>query len=74
MYFDGLLYLQVVGIQDDASPKLAQHRAEVYHAALGIVFADFKSETNHGMIINIFETQKKGLPIFMAVSADYEEM
>ena len=65
---------QVVGMEDDASSKLAQHRAEVYHTALGIVFANFNSEANHGMVINTFETQRKGLPIFMAVSADYEEM
>jgi hypothetical protein len=65
---------QVVGLKADSSSKLAQHRAEVYHAALGIVFASFESEAIHGVVFRILKMRRKGLPVFMAVSADYEEM
>jgi hypothetical protein len=46
----------------------------VYHAALGIAFADLESEANHGMIVEILNKEIQALPIFVVVSADYEEM
>jgi len=65
---------QVVGFKEDSSSKLALHRAEVYHAALGIVFADLELPAEHGTTFKFGDTFQSGIPIFMVVSADYEEM
>jgi len=64
----------VLGFKNDASSKLAQHRAEVYHKALGIVFRDLGLAAKHGFVFKIFRRHMHGMPIFAAVSADYEEM
>ena len=64
----------MVGFKEDSSSKLALHRAEVYHTALGIVFADLELPAEHGTIFKFRNTFQSGIPIFMVVSADYEEM
>jgi hypothetical protein len=46
----------------------------VYHKALDIVFDDLKIAAKHGMVVKILGKYRKGMPIFMTVSADYEEM
>ena len=65
---------QVVGFKEDSSSKLALHRAEVYHTALGIVFDDLELPAEHGTVFKFRDIYQSGLPIFMVVSADYEEM
>jgi hypothetical protein len=44
----------VLGFKNDASSKLAQHRAEVYHKALEIVFRDLGLAAKHGFVFKIF--------------------
>lgn len=65
---------QVVGKKNDNPEKLAHHRAEVYHKALRIVFRHLEIPAVHGLVFNILRTKKRGLPMFLAISADYEEM
>ena len=65
---------QVTGLKSDSKSKLAQHRVEVYHKALDIVFDDVKSAAKHGMVMKILGKYRKGMPIFATISADYEEM
>ena len=65
---------QVVGKKNDASDKLAHHRAEVYHRALQIVFGHLEIPAIYGTVFNLRRTRKHGLPMFLAISADYEEM
>jgi hypothetical protein len=65
---------QVLGFKNDSSSKLAQHRAQVYHVALEIVFSDLSLAAKHGTVFKIFRRHMHGMPIFAAVSADYEEM
>ena len=65
---------QVDSLKNDSKSKLAQHCAEVYHKALDIVFDDIKTAAKHGIVIKILGRYRKGMPIFMTVSADYEEM
>jgi hypothetical protein len=64
----------VVGLKKDSSSKLALHRAEVYHTALGIVFEDLELPAEHGTAFKFRDSYINGLPIFMVVAADYEEM
>jgi len=71
---DVLPMFQVVGFEEDSSSKLALHRAEVYHTALGIVFNDLEFPAEHGVMFKFHNTFYSGIPIFMVVSADYEEM
>jgi hypothetical protein len=71
---DVLTMFQVVGFEEDSSSKLALHRAEVYHTALGIVFSDLEFPAEHGVTFKFRDTFYSGIPIFMVVSADYEEM
>ena len=65
---------QVLGFKEDSSSKLAIHHAEVYHTALGIVFADLELPAEHGTVFKFCDTFQSGIPIFMVVSADYKEM
>jgi hypothetical protein len=71
---DVLTMFQVVGFEEDSSSKLALHRAEVYHTALGIVFSDLEFPAEHGVTFKFRDTFYSGIPIFMVISADYEEM
>jgi hypothetical protein len=46
----------------------------VYHKALDIVFDDVKTAAKHGTVVKMLGKYRKGMQIFMTVSADYEEM
>ena len=66
---------QVTSHKNDSQSKLAQHHTEVYHKALDIVFDDVKTAIKRSVVeVKILGTFKRGMPIFMIVSADYEEM
>ena len=64
----------MIGFAEDSSSKLALHRAEVYHTALGIVFDDLELPAEHGTVFKFRDTHLSGIPMFIVISADYEEM
>lgn len=64
----------MVGKKSDSPEKLAHHRAAVYHKALQIVFGHLEIPARYGTVFNRGWMKKRGLPAFLAISADYEEM